>query len=114
MKTLGQRIKERLSELGLRPAELCRLSGVSKAAMSEIINNSERDPRAASLFAIASALQLDPVWLYIGKTGDERFGMATPTAMLMMMSTASTPVCMESMRAPAVSCLMLMMEKRTR
>ena len=71
MKTLGQRIKERLSELGLRPAELCRLSGVSKAAMSEIINNSERDPRAASLFAIASALQLDPVWLYTGKTGDE-------------------------------------------
>ncbi|RWT34369.1 helix-turn-helix domain-containing protein [Aeromonas caviae] len=71
MKTLGQRIKERLSELGVRPAELCRLSGVSKATMSEIINNSERDLRAASLFAIAAALRVDPVWLYTGHTSDE-------------------------------------------
>ncbi|WP_270828926.1 helix-turn-helix domain-containing protein [Aeromonas sp. QDB20] len=71
MKTLGQRIQERLDELGIKQAGLCRLSGVSKAAMSEIINNSERDLRAVSLFAIASALQVDPVWLYTGQTGDE-------------------------------------------
>ena len=71
MKTLGQRIDERREEIGISMAELGRRTGIAKSAISNAINNPERDLKATSLFAIASALQLDPVWLYIGKTGDE-------------------------------------------
>lgn len=71
MKTLGQRIDERREEIGISMAELGRRTGIAKSAISNAINNPERDLKATSLFAIASALQLDPVWLYTGKTGDE-------------------------------------------
>ena len=71
MKTLGQRIDERREELSVSMSELARRTGLSKSVISSVINNPERDLKAESLFAIASALQLDPVWLYTGKTGDE-------------------------------------------
>lgn len=71
MKTLGQRIDERREEIGISMAELGRRTGLAKSAISNAINNPERDLKATSLFAIASALQVDPVWLYTGDTSDE-------------------------------------------
>lgn len=71
MKTIGLRIQERLDTLNLGQVDLARKSGVSKPVISRVINNPERDLRATSLFAIATALQVDPVWLFTGLTGDE-------------------------------------------
>lgn len=71
MKTLGQRIDERREEIGISMAELGRRTGLAKSAISNAINNPERDLKATSLFAIATALQVDPVWLFTGLTGDE-------------------------------------------
>lgn len=71
MKSFRERLTYMLNERGWNQADLVRKSGVSKPVISRVINNPERDLRATSLFAIATALQVDPVWLFTGLTGDE-------------------------------------------
>lgn len=71
MKTLGERIEEKLNERDWNQADLVRKSGVSKAVISVLLSDPSKGLRADSLFAIATALQVDPVWLYTGDTSDE-------------------------------------------
>lgn len=71
MCNLAGRLKSRMDELGWKQADLVRQSGISKAVISVLLSDPDKDMRASSLLSIATALQVDPVWLFTGLTGDE-------------------------------------------
>lgn len=71
MNSFRDRLEYMLNERGWKQADLVRKSGVSKAVISVLLSDPSKGLRADSLFSIASALQVDPVWLFTGLTGDE-------------------------------------------
>ncbi|MGN5232180.1 helix-turn-helix domain-containing protein [Aeromonas veronii] len=71
MKTLGERIEEKLNERDWNQADLVRKSGVSKAVISVLLSDPSKGLRADSLYAIAEALRCDPTWLYLGMSSSE-------------------------------------------
>ncbi|MFQ2373379.1 helix-turn-helix domain-containing protein [Aeromonas caviae] len=71
MKTLGQRIKDKMNERGFKQADLSRESGISKAVISTILSAQDKDLRASSLYDLARALRCDPTLLYIGVSSTE-------------------------------------------
>lgn len=65
MGSVGERIKQRRKELGLKQGELARQVGFSQATLSEL----ENDPRAKSreIVKIAAVLGVSALWLSEGK-----------------------------------------------
>lgn len=66
MNTIGQRIKERREELGLKQAELAKLAGFKSTGA---IGNYESGTRSAprNLLGLSRALKVRPEWLETGK-----------------------------------------------
>ena len=52
MKTFGQRLEEKLQELGISMSELARRTGLSKSVISNTINNPNREMRVSSLIPL--------------------------------------------------------------
>ncbi|MBS2781709.1 helix-turn-helix transcriptional regulator [Aeromonas salmonicida] len=71
MKTFGQRLEEKLQELGISMSELARRTGLSKSVISNTINNPNREMRVSSLISIAKVLRVDPIWLYTGRSSGD-------------------------------------------
>ncbi|MCF5912089.1 DNA-binding protein [Aeromonas veronii] len=71
MKTFGQRLEEKLQELGISMSELARRTGLSKSVISNAINNPNREMRVSSLISIAKVLRVDPIWLYTGRSSSD-------------------------------------------
>lgn len=62
-KDLGNRIKSRRLELGLTLKEVAKLVGVASSTIQRYENGSIDNPKLPVLQAIASALNVNPVWL---------------------------------------------------
>lgn len=60
--TCAERIREGLSARGLTQADLCRLTGIKKSAMSQYVNGG-LVPRQDRTFLIAEALNVSEAWL---------------------------------------------------
>lgn len=58
----ASRLREALTEAGLRPQELSDLSGVNKASISQYLNGSHA-PSNISSGKIGKVLRVEPMWL---------------------------------------------------
>lgn len=56
---LHERIVKTMKELGISPAELCRLTGIGKSEMHYVLTGKTKSPRAETVVAIADALGVD-------------------------------------------------------
>lgn len=65
-KTIGGRVKERRKELGIKPGELAKLTGIAASTLSDLEH--DRSKRSTALDVIAHALQTTPAAL----RGDEK------------------------------------------
>ena len=68
--TTGERIKARRKELGLSADQLANRIGVSRATMFRYENGAIEKVPGSVLAAIASALNIDPVYLLLGRSDD--------------------------------------------
>lgn len=64
MKTLADRINERMSELGMTQDELARKAGISQSAVHKLCSGKALQTR--KLLQIAAALKVQPQWLAYG------------------------------------------------
>lgn len=60
--TCAQRIKEGLAARDMTQADLCRLTGIGKSAMSQYVNGSFK-PRQDRIYLIAQVLNVSEAWL---------------------------------------------------
>lgn len=58
----GDRIKQRMGELGLNQADLCRKTGISKSTMSQYISGLYL-PTQDKLYLLGKALHVSEAWL---------------------------------------------------
>ena len=58
----GKRIKQAMASLGMTQAELCKITGIPKSAISQYISGAFR-PKQDRTFLIADALKVSPGWL---------------------------------------------------
>jgi transcriptional regulator with XRE-family HTH domain len=65
-KLIGDRIRERREELGMKPADLHRASGVSISAVLQWESNKTKNLKLDNLFKIADALGVEARWLATG------------------------------------------------
>lgn len=90
------RFAEALELRKISQADICRMTGINTATISRY-STGERDPKAANLYAIASALSISDRWLYgydvpmeapkekdvIAKMVEESFGSIVDTKQLL-------------------------------
>ena len=65
-KLIGDRIRERREDLGMKPADLSRAAGCSISAVMQWESNKTKNLKLDNLFKIADALGLEARWLAIG------------------------------------------------
>jgi len=58
----ASRIREALKARDMTQADLCKLTGIPKSAMSQYCNDGLR-PRQNRIFSMAQALRVNPAWL---------------------------------------------------
>lgn len=66
-KLLGDRIKKRREELGMKPADLARAAGCSISAVMQWESNKTKNLKLDNLFKIADALGVEARWLGTGE-----------------------------------------------
>lgn len=71
-KVIGDRIAQRMLEMGLSEGELGRRSGVSQPTIHRIVTNAVASPRHQNIEKIAKALKVNSVWLWNGGEHKER------------------------------------------
>jgi transcriptional regulator with XRE-family HTH domain len=64
--TIAARLKQAMTQEGIKASELARRASVSRGAVSQWISSATR-LSAESLIKVAAALNVDPVWLESGK-----------------------------------------------
>ena len=74
--TLGQRLIQRRTELGMTQEQLSEKSGFTRVGISKIELDLTKNARADTLFALAKALQCNPQWLLDGK-GEKELNQAS-------------------------------------
>lgn len=57
------RIREALDLRGMKQADLCRMTGISKSSMSGYVSGRD-DPKQDKIYAMAQVLGVNPAWLY--------------------------------------------------
>jgi transcriptional regulator with XRE-family HTH domain len=80
--TLGERIRARREELGLRPTDLADAVGVSVSAVLYWESGATKNLKNEHLFVLADRLKVNARWLAIGQ-GPKRLGAAMRAAMLL-------------------------------
>ena len=58
----ARRMKEALSDKGINAADLSRLSKINQSSLSQYLNGTNK-PNSLRAMAIASILEVNPVWL---------------------------------------------------
>lgn len=61
-KSVGDKIKHLLFLRSMKQADLVRLSGISKATVSELINGKQKNPSVETIEKLAKALRVSPVY----------------------------------------------------
>lgn len=82
---IGQRIRQRLDELGMQQNELAIKTGLTEAAISRYISG-QRTPNLANAKRIADALYVDMGWL-VGETHAEYNEMIDKNKLLKQLKT---------------------------
>lgn len=59
---IGNRIKEAMKKNGLKQADIVKMTGINKGALSSYISG-KYEPKTANICKLAIALNVDPVWL---------------------------------------------------
>lgn len=75
--TCAQRIREGLTARDMTQADLCRLTGIKKSAMSQYVNGG-LVPRQDRTYLIAQALNVSEAWLMGFNVAMEREAPASP------------------------------------
>lgn len=68
MKTLADRLKERMKELKITQTELARIIGVAQPSLQSVLSGKTKEPK--KLLQLAQALRVSPNWLATGN-GDK-------------------------------------------
>ncbi|MFB6469255.1 helix-turn-helix domain-containing protein [Cytobacillus sp. Hz8] len=68
-KDIGDRVKERMNELGLKQKDLVSISGLSKSTVSKIVNG-ETNPSAEILLSLSESLHVTVDWIVKGDTNE--------------------------------------------
>lgn len=76
MLTVGDRIRIAREAANLKPADLARLTGVTRSAIAQLETGRSKNPKPAHLFAIADALRVDPRYLATGRYGQRTDSVA--------------------------------------
>lgn len=79
MKTLGDRIKERLNAVGIKQYEAAKKVGVSAPTMSDWVHGNT-SPKGQNMLRLATVLQTTAEWLVDGKSGVKE-GLTDPEAL---------------------------------
>lgn len=66
MSGFGARVKSLRKARGLTQGELARAIGIKQPSLSELEQGESKEPSAATLLAVARALQVSAEWLYTG------------------------------------------------
>ena len=106
-RTLGERIRTRREELGLRPTDLADAVGVSVSAVLYWESGATKNLKNEHLFVLSDKLGVNARWLAIGQ-GPKRVGVAMKAAVMALfalglfwpspptqaadLSTSATPV----------------------
>lgn len=61
-KSVGDKIKHVLTLRNMKQADLVKLTGISKATVSDLINNKQKNTSIETLERIAKALRVSPVY----------------------------------------------------
>jgi len=69
---IGNRIQDRQKKLGLKQKDIIKMSGVSKAAISNYVNGN-RIPDTEAVLKISIALKTTVEWILIGKSTNENY-----------------------------------------
>jgi phage repressor protein C with HTH and peptisase S24 domain len=77
--SIGERIKNRMNELGLRPKDVIQKTGVSKGAVSQWASDAV-SPKGENLMNLARALRCKPEWLQFGTGSPEEATLGLNTA----------------------------------
>ena len=64
---LSDRIQEVLDAKGLSQADLCRISHLSSAKVSQVVSGATQDPRISTIAPISKALKVSLDYLVFGK-----------------------------------------------
>ncbi len=64
---IGDRIRARRKDLGLKQPELGKLVGISASALSQLERGDSKSPSAENLLRLAKALKCSPEWLQTGR-----------------------------------------------
>lgn len=59
----GTQVKKAMEERGMKPAELCKSSGLPSAYISQYLNKPDRDPQLSTAVKIAKALNVSLEYL---------------------------------------------------
>ena len=76
--TIGDRIRWLIELKELKQTEIAEMTGVTQAAISNLVTDSSRKPSAPTLLKLAEVLQCNPTWIITGE-GDP-FAWAAVTA----------------------------------
>lgn len=68
---IGLRISEQMDRLNLKQADICRMTGISKNAMSNYVNGN-RVPDTLGVYKLSKALKVSIEWLLTGESEDKR------------------------------------------
>ena len=82
-RTLGERIRTRREELGLRPTDLADAVGVSVSAVLYWETGATKNLKNEHLFTLADKLGVNARWLAIGQ-GPKRAGVAIKAAIFLL------------------------------
>lgn len=70
---LYERIQKVLSFRDMSQADVCRITGLSSAKVSQVVSGSTRDPRISTIVPIAKALDVSLDYLVFGKQSASPF-----------------------------------------
>lgn len=59
---IGNRIKEAMKKNGLKQADIVKMTGINKGALSSYISG-KYEPKSANIYKLAIALNVEPIWL---------------------------------------------------
>lgn len=63
---IGKRLNERMDELNLKQVDICKLSGISKNAVSNYVNGN-RVPDTMSVYKLSKVLETSMEWILTGE-----------------------------------------------
>ena len=63
---IGQRISDRMNELNLKQIDICRITGISKNAMSNYVNGN-RVPDTMAVYKLSKVLKVSIEWILTGE-----------------------------------------------